>query len=419
MSNILIHMLVEPHGEYDIFSPTDYSKMSENFRSQNKRCPNLGNRLWFQGLISEISVEENNITYFREDMSKDYINETFDMIVAPMANVFHAAFSDLLLRLVERFRGIRIPVYVIACGVQADNYERIDELCDAIGEPARAFMRSVYETGGEFALRGYFSKQFFDRMGFSSAVVTGCPSMYQLGRDFQVSTQKVSEQDFRPLLNGDLNDYKWMTAKYSDTEFFDQERFFHVLHDPNEPLNIQSLVRRYGFENAKWLLEEKIQLIPNMNDWRNYLQHKEFHFSFGSRIHGSIMPILAGIPALIDPIDSRTREMAEFFEIPIFGNQVAKCTASIYELYLQTDYSTFNRNYMEKFDAFEHFLVQHNIVKSINQKNVFFHEEMANVMVGNHTKLSCMRKKFNRRQWMWQSFDALVRWKQTVAVRLK
>ena len=415
MSRILIHLITQPHSEYDIFGQTDYSQMAKTFREKGISCPNLGNRLWFQGLISEISCPQNELAYFSEAMTKEYINENFDMIIAPMANIFHAAFKSILLRLAGRFEGIRIPVYVIACGVQADSYSEMDELCKTLKGPATAFMRNVYETGGEFALRGYFSKEFFDRMGFPSAVVTGCPSLYQLGRNLQVPQEKCAEVTFRPLINGNLERYQQPAKRYATAEFFDQERFFHILHDPAHSVDISQLVRTWGYETTKWLLEDRVHLIPSMNDWRNYLQQGGFDFSFGSRIHGSIMPILAGIPALIDAGDSRTREMAEFFEIPMLGKQVSQSAKSLYEMYLQTDYSVFNRNYSEKFDAFERFLVQHGIVETINQDNSFFYWNEVNVQPGNHDKLKELREKFESRQLPWRSYWMLLQWKRKLA----
>ena len=354
--------------------------------------------------MSEISGPENTLSYFREGMSKDYINDHFDLIVAPMANIFNIAFTDLMKRLAERFRGIRIPVYVVACGVQADGYDSLDTLCAAIKEPAQAFMRSVYDTGGEFALRGYFSKEFFDRMGFSSAVVTGCPSLYQLGRNLRISNNKVSEKSFRPLVNGNANQYIAMAEHYPHAEFFDQERFFHILHDQYQTLNLRTMVHNYGYQPTQWLLSERIKMIPNMNDWWNYLQDSGFHFSFGSRIHGSIMPILAGIPAAIAPQDSRTREMAEFFGIPVVDSK----GKSLYDLYLETDYTSFNKGFAQKFDAYEQFLVSHGIANKCNAYNSFFYRKNVDVTAGNHRCLEEINNTFQRQQWLWKMYGVLL-----------
>lgn len=84
------------------------------------------------------------------------------------------------------------------------------------------------------------------------------------------------------------------------------------------------------------------------------------------------MPILSGIPALIYPKDSRVKEMAEFYSIPIAD---VNSKSSIYEQYLATDYSEFNKNFPKKFDLFEKFLIENGIVTKINQDNPFLFDK--------------------------------------------
>lgn len=85
------------------------------------------------------------------------------------------------------------------------------------------------------------------------------------------------------------------------------------------------------------------------------------------------MSILAGIPAMVYACDSRTQEMAEFFHIPMVTSATAIPTKfNLYELYQNVDYSDYNRHFGENYDAFEHFLKDHGIVKNININNKFF-----------------------------------------------
>jgi hypothetical protein len=99
-----------------------------------------------------------------------------------------------------------------------------------------------------------------------------------------------------------------------------------------------------------------------------------FSFSFGSRIHGNIMAILAGIPTVVCACDSRTREMAEFHEIPFVPKGVYDMER-LYELYARTDYRAFNRGFGTKYDRYEDFLIRHGLAERINQKNAFFTSE--------------------------------------------
>lgn len=422
MSRILIHIPMAAHGEYDIFSQFNHEKLLQFVSiDHNGVCPNLGNRLWFQGIISAIDCIDNQLEYFSPDMSKEYINDNFDLIVAPMANIFSKGFVPILWSLEERFREIKIPVYVIACGVQADSYDQLNAICNELRAPASAFISSVYNTGGEFALRGYFTKEFFDRLGFPSAVVTGCPSMFQMGRYLHISEEKVEKEEFRPLLNGDPSYYSELFSMYENAEFFDQSIFFHELWDPaylnnNDHDCLKKLIERFGIRTTTYLLQDRIKLIPDMNIWREYLIHKGFSLSYGSRIHGSIMPILAGIPAVLEVRDARTKEMAEFFHIPCVSPGEYKNYKSLYELYRDIDYHAFNLGFVERYNNYEQFLKKHKIVRQIREENQFFHpiKEIPAVSVTRERR-SELFKQFVKEKKYWNAYDRLYRVKQRIA----
>ena len=67
--------------------------------------------------------------------------------------------------------------------------------------------------------------------------------------------------------------------------------------------------------------------------------------------------------------DARTRELAEFFELP---NQADyNRHKSLYEMYLEADYTAFNRNFTRKFQAFEHFMVSYGISHDLDDRSLF------------------------------------------------
>ena len=177
---ILILRRIQQNSVDDIYHHTDY------LNYELIRGANVGNKLWLMGLVSSISTPENQVDFIEDTMSADYINSNYDICIKPEANIFSKRFSHFMETHIEKYSKITIPIYVIACGVQASSYDELSELVESIGDISKRFIRSIYQTGGEFCLRGYFTKEFFDRLGFSSAVVTGCPSMYQYGRDFHL-----------------------------------------------------------------------------------------------------------------------------------------------------------------------------------------------------------------------------------------
>lgn len=406
-NRILIWQGISKGNQLDIFNNVDYNNLCDEVKKLfNGTCPNWGNKLWFQGLISEIQTPENTIT-FRSDESIDYINNNFDFIIYPMANFFGIEYKDNMHPLAETFSQIKIPTYIIACGAQAKSYDDLNKLVDNIGEQSKRFISSIYATGGEFALRGHFTKEFFNKLGFTSAVVTGCPSLFQLGRDFKVKTEKFSEGDFNPCFNGNVSLYDSAIEKYNSC-YFDQDQYFYMIYDKNYIVNNDfiSLIRYYHYEKLaiiKLLAENKLLNIPNMNDWHAFLKNKKFNYSFGSRIHGSIMAILAGIPSTVVAIDTRTQEMADFFDIPYVMHSKNKrfSTKEIYQTYLDADYNKFNENFAQKFDFYENFLVEHGIVKRINQSNRFFNNTDAST---DFLKVATNTEKF---QQLYNSADKI------------
>lgn len=389
MSRILIWKRVCPGSELDIFRPTDYSNLYNHIITNwNGVCQNWGNRLWFQGIYSALDTGENTYDFLPDVIDYEKINSEYDCIILSMANIFHTEYIMGIRHYTEIFSHIRIPVYVIACGVQADSYDALPDIIHAIQDDARKFIRSVYNTGGEFALRGYFTKEFFDQLGFHSAVVTGCPSLYQFGPDFRVYSNSTNTSEVHPVFNGRIKYFSALMDAFPDSVFIDQDEclapLFNRNYLSNPDLRFQiNFAEKYGIRSAQFLADNRIRMFADMNEWWNFLQSKPFNYAFGSRIHGTIMSLLSGIPATIVINDSRTREMAEFFDIPMYfvPNNHRLQSQEVCEQYLRMDYSSFNKNFEGRFRNYEKFLTDRNIVSHVNQNNRFFYLNTSSPMV--------------------------------------
>lgn len=360
---ILILRQIEKNSMDDIFNRTDYSCY------EWIKATNVGNKLWLMGIVSIISTPENQVDFLQDDMDADYINANYDICIKPEANIFSARFREGMERHVERYKNVRIPIYVIACGAAAKSYDELDELCAAIREPATGFIRSVYRTGGEFCLRGYFTKELFERLGFHDAVVTGCPSLFQMGRNLKISDAKVSPEHFKAALNGSFGLVENAMKRNPGSVFIDQGLFYPLMYADTYVQSDQNSIKWYGAFGLNRLREERVKLWIDMQDWADYLLTEHVSFSSGSRIHGNILPLLCGIPAAICPLDARVREMAEFYEIPMISETDLR-KRDLYEIYCETSYMDFNRNFAAKFDAYEAFLKERGIVKEANAKPI-------------------------------------------------
>lgn len=93
MKKILIYKYV------DVEHKTDYANMYKTVTGGE--CGNVGNKLWYQAIISEISTPENIIEYNYGDKTPEEINEKYDIVVYPMANIFSVEYISGLKQFTE------------------------------------------------------------------------------------------------------------------------------------------------------------------------------------------------------------------------------------------------------------------------------------------------------------------------------
>jgi hypothetical protein len=401
------------------FRPTDYTTLAERARKElDGKIPNFGNKVWLQGIISAISVSRNAYEYGYDDLTPDYINNNFDCVLLPLANCFYKGWIKYLEKRTSYIEKIKIPVYVIACGIQADSYDEIDGLVEDLKTPATKFIKSVYDTGGEFALRGYFTEEFFYRLGFKDAVVTGCPSLFQMGRDLSISNDKASKSDFTAAINGTFK-LPITRKNIKIVDFVCQDKYGKFLYDPeyikNNPFTLRRIlkyVKRGDYDFVQALADNRIKLFADTQQWMSYYVQNDVNFSFGSRIHGTIMPILSGVPSLCYTMDARTREMTEFFDIPHIKPSEDLKNKDLYDWYLETDYSKFNENYPKKFDAYESFLRKCGLVEHINQENIFMSRDKDDVdmpVIVNRSEIDEISKLIKKNKLIINALDLYYR----------
>lgn len=70
---------------------------------------------------------------------------------------------------------------------------------------------------------------------------------------------------------------------------------------------------------------------------------------------------MEGIPAAVAYCDSRTRELAEFFEIPTIDLSKEK-VGDLFEFYEKISFEVFNKTFQDKFDCFDKLLQTYGFV---------------------------------------------------------
>lgn len=99
----------------------------------------------------------------------------------------------------------------------------------------------------------------------------------------------------------------------------------------------------YSRLGVEMLANNKIICIYDLPRLAQHLKDIEIDFSFGQRIHGNILCTLMGIPAIVYIHDSRTRELAEYFELPIYVPEDGY--VDIEQAYENASWDRFNKNF--------------------------------------------------------------------------
>lgn len=334
-------------------------------------CTNSGNGVFENAVCSYFFDEKicTKITTFEElkdDFSKiEYINKNFDLIISPCANLFSKYFIAHLNFYSDFFSNFKIPVFILGVGAQSTKDYSFEFIKD-IEAPAKKYCKTILNTGGTLSLRGFFSAKVLTHLGFDDFEVIGCPSVFYNGKNFKISPQKCGKLEFNTVFNGNKIDeekIQTLLTKHKNSCFIDQNHYYDVLY--NKKASENKLV-------INLMKEKRLRLFNDFYSWEKFLRTQKINFSYGSRIHGNFSAILSEIPAFLEVVDSRTRELAEFFEIP---NSVEidfnpNCD-DLYELYKKIDYTKFNKNLSVKFDNLQAFLKKHGIENSLEDNSKY------------------------------------------------
>lgn len=333
---------------------------------------NSGNNVFQYSLQTLLSNPDNEVKIdtrllHKEPIEQEYydnINNNFDCAVFIPANIIaiYAKHNTQLKYWTEHFSNLNIPIYAIGLGAQSDKNFSTEYLND-IKDEAGMFIKTILRNNGFIGLRGEFTAECMKKLGFmegSDFETVGCPSMFMKGSDLNIEKKDIEEEKFIPLLNGfriwNNPEFHKYFKKYPKSIFVCQEEFYRLLYKQND-----LTWKEYQYLNDKenkflnMYKDDRIKLYGTFQSWYNDIINRGINFSFGCRIHGNIVPLLAGIPSYIDAFDSRTKELAQYFNIP-YGEFEPVDSPDPYELYQKSDFTEFNKNFKDKYRKFENFM---------------------------------------------------------------
>lgn len=295
---------------------------------------NIGNTVYLDALLAQVEgivpVAEWQLTD-----NPHAIGRLGDVVLLPLSNMLSPSFQAPVL--VDALESSGVPVVLVSVGLQAEAHQ--DPLSLELSRDARRLLELAARHGTTVGVRGQTSLTLVRQHGYTHARVIGCPSVVDLS-GFPTLPEKPQNvalhgtlheaytSQLRALFDfGSRNDCGWimqserrMLAELLDVQVSDvsQERL-EVDPEMSIVLQTRDADMRHYFPHDRYhaavLWFRRRAFFPETR--LAWLQHlRSYDLVFGTRLHGSVCGLRAGVPSVLVTTDHRTMEIAEHHGLP-------------------------------------------------------------------------------------------------------
>lgn len=367
---ILIQTITFPWSDYD----------DEFMRERDLMSGNTGNFLFQWSTLNLFSkVPHENFTRiwdFRHN--PELQKKKYDYILLPMANAFREGSDEELIYLTEVIEKVDAKVILDGIGGQFE-----DDVFPKFNNEdlIKKFVSTVLTKAKSIGVRDKRTQQYLvDYLGFpiNRVDVIGCPSVRYFGPRFKTTKYRKFSDDFKIGINFTPGQYKYSWAKFFDKIFRKYTNSYAYFQDIEEGRmlldNIPMPSNKYHdllptFLKHPVIKENRGKFIVRPDDWMDDIS--EMDFSIGTRIHGNVIPLLAGVPSMVIAIDSRTAGLAEYNNIPYVWWYEITPETTLEELYYRTcsEMPKFYESFYDKYDEYINFFIKNGVnLEDLNSK---------------------------------------------------
>lgn len=284
------------------------------------------------------------------DTSTDKINSFGDIAVIPCANHL-GPHSDFKGRAVILSR-LKIPVLSVGLGAQSHSADNIPIIPDGTIRWVKEIANHRASNVPNICVRGEFTRKVLEHYGIKDEVaVLGCPSLFinpdlNLGKTIADRLKNIPKRvavaagnPVRIPIPG-IEQHLFALAVASGGSYIVQhpQAMVHAARGEYNKLSTEwknKIDDFLGFNSTnssiKALSSASMNVFFDIDAWMEQLQRHDF--VVGLRIHGIILAIQAGVPALCLTHDSRTEELCKIMHIPHISVKKISAKISTQELY--------------------------------------------------------------------------------------
>jgi len=293
---------------------------------------NTGDVLVYDAMLKALAYDEiKNIQFTHAADESLWPENDYDAAVIRGSNYLTETVDiSHVLPLLKKLKGPIVPVGV---GAQAAKYKKLE-----IPKGSVEAWKIIADKCETIGVRGVYSAEVFNDIGIKNIRVIGCPSFY---RNLRPSI------DIRPLDPANarvgLTLNKYLSADYASnatkTNRMQRALIQAVAKRPHNRLysqgereetlaiyetgeakqqHIDSILEKFGLEGdgeVETLIRERMQAFFDVDEWAADARDN-VDVLVGFRLHGNVIGLHQGIPAIYFTYDSRIRELATLFAVP-------------------------------------------------------------------------------------------------------
>lgn len=287
--------------------------------------------------------------------------------------------------LVENFHKLKASLVGIGLGAQAGHAESDVQIPEGTLNWIRAIQDRAPSSAPNLGMRGEFSRRALERYGLAEkAIVVGCPTLF-------ISPDKELGNTIAKRFNPNLQHVavtaghqRWAHLSRIEASLVQIAQATgggYICQSPIEMVRLgrgesgsleksaRDACRSYAApsmsdnEFVRWCDQKAISFF-SASAWIEYL--RRFDFVVGTRIHGVMLALQAGIPALCVAHDSRTMELCQTMLVPyVLAQDVAPgITRDALAKYFKFDPIAFDANRMRLASNYVKFLVGNSLTPS-------------------------------------------------------
>jgi|AntDeeMinimDraft_5_1070356.scaffolds.fasta_scaffold01130_10 hypothetical protein len=374
------------YGLNDTVDEAPFLETDKIFSDTGRNTGNLAFTYATRRLLGE------NVTGF--NWSGSHQKNDNELLVVSCANQLGAQFD--MGEQAKKIEKMDMPVIALGLGAQAGSVSEMPEVPQGTIDWYDAMASKALSDKPNIALRGEHTYQYLKSIGREkSAVVLGCPS--NLISPFRDLGKRIKDREVFPpkrvavaagspwvpkhrMLERTLADMVTQTGGSYITQM--TLEMIQLARADFSHMDKEVLLKYKNFLRPNMVLPEfmqwcrqHVEMFTHVPSWMEHL--RKFDFVVGNRIHGVMLALQAGVPAMCIAHDSRIVELCETMCVPyVHMDEVSKHGLNIYNLqsYYNFDAEKYDFQRLELAEKFRQFF-QNNSLTELKRLSVFLEGE--------------------------------------------